>query len=154
MQIVNSMVEDFGGFTLDASAIGLRSISDTDVKLPYNGALPKQMSPASSAYVYINVQLIQGVRLVLVTNGGRGKEQRRFLESSNKEIIALLDSFFEQERSATGLEDYWLGVWQAHYIEWKKFTIGPDRLLEAISALSDRDKRFLQKHIMDQAAAG
>lgn len=153
MRIANNVIRGFNSFELDTNAVGLRSTSATDIKLPYSGELPEHMRPVQSAYVYLNVQLIQGVRLVLVTDSGKGKEQKRFLEASGEEIIALLDSFFGQERNATGLEDYWLGVWQTHYIEWKKFTTGPDRLLEAISTLSDQDKRFLQKHIMDRAAA-
>jgi len=154
MQIVNNVIRGFNSFELDANAVEMRSASATDIRLPYSGKLPKHMRPVQSAYVYLNVQLIQGARLVLVIDGGKSKKQKRFLEASDDEIITLLDKFFEQERNDTGLEDYWLGMWQAHYIEWKKFTTRPDRLLEAISTLSDQDKRSLQKHIMDQAAAG
>ena len=112
MRIANNVIMGFNSFELNASAVGLRSTSATDIKLPYSGELPEHMRSVQSAYVYLNVQLIQGVRLVLVTDGGKGREQKRFLEASNEEIIALLDKFFEQERNATGLEDYWLGVWE------------------------------------------
>lgn len=153
MRIANNVIRGFNSFELDVNAIGLRSVSGTDIKLPYFGKLPEDMHPMQSAYVHFNVQLIQGVRLVLVANNENGKEQRRLLEASNDEVIGLLDSFFEQEWDATGLEDYWRGIWQAHYIEWKKFAVWPNCLLEAISTLPDQDKRFLQKHIMDLAAA-
>lgn len=153
MQIVNSMLEDFGGFTLDASAIGLRSISDTDVKLPYNGALPKQMSPVSSAYVYINVQLAQGARAVLVVEKNDGRTLKRPLAASSEDILSLLDGFFNQPHEATGLSEYWLGLWQAHYNEWRKITRGPDLLLNILFTLSEQDRKFLQKHMMDETTA-
>lgn len=154
MRIVNSIIKDYGGFELDANAVGMQSTSTTDITLPYTGGLPEQMRFAKAAYVYLNVQLVQGIRLVLVADNGKGKVLKRPLNASCEEIIALLDRFFKQDRSTTGLEEYWLGVWQAHYIEWKKFITGPDRLLEVISTLSDQDKMFLQKHIMDQVTAG
>ena len=128
MHIVNSMAANFGKYDLDVSAVGMRSISETDIKLPYTGVLPVQMSASSGAYVYLNVQLAQGARLVLVAHG-KGKDIKRPLEASSEEIIALLDGFFKQNQDATGLAQYWLGVWQAHYTEWRKIVTGPDRLL-------------------------
>ena len=47
MHIVNSMAANFGKYDLDVSAVGMRSISETDIKLPYTGALPVQMSMSS-----------------------------------------------------------------------------------------------------------
>ncbi len=156
MRIANNIIRGFNSFELDTNAVGLRSTSTTEIRLLYSGRLPKYLCPAKSAYVYLNVQLTQGIRLVLVTDGGNGKGQKCLLEASNEEIIALLDRFFEQERNATGLEDYWLGVWHAYYIEWRRFATWPDCLLDAISTLPDQKKRFLQKHIfsMDQTVAG
>lgn len=149
MQVVNSMVEDFGGFTLDASAIGSRSISDTNVELPYNGALPKQMSPASSAYVYINVQLAQGARAALVVKKKDGKTLKRPLAASDEDILSLLDGFFNQPHEATGLSEYWLGLWQAHYIEWRRVRKWPSYLLDIFSTLPEKDRAFLQGHMAD-----
>lgn len=76
MHIVNSMAANFGKYDLDVSAVGMRSISETDIKLPYTGVLPVQMSASSGAYVYLNVQLAQGARLVLVAHG-KGKDIKR-----------------------------------------------------------------------------
>ena len=101
MRIVNSLVEDFGGFELDAGAVELHSEKPQDIMLPYRGALPGRMSSASSAYLQVNVQPTQGAQLVLVVNKGTGKV-RRPLEATNEEIIDLLDRFFEQKN--TGLE--------------------------------------------------
>lgn len=151
MHIVNSMAANFGKYDLDVSAVGMRSISETDIKLPYTGALPVQMSASSGAYVYLNVQLAQGARLVLVAHG-KGKDIKRPLEASSEEIIALLDGFFKQNQDATGLAQYWLGVWQAHYTEWRKIVTGPDRLLTILSSLSVTDREFLCKHMMDAPA--
>ena len=133
MHIVNSMAANFGKYDLDVSAVGMRSISETDIKLPYTGVLPVQMSASSGAYVYLNVQLAQGARLVLVAHG-KGKDIKRPLED------------------ATGLAQYWLGVWQAHYTEWRKIVTGPDRLLTILSSLSVTDREFLCKHMMDVPA--
>lgn len=152
MHIVNSMIASFGKYDLDISAVGMRSISDTDIKLPYTGALPVEMSASPSVYVYLNVQLVQGARLVLVAHGN-GKDIKRPLEASSEEIIALLDGFFKQDQDVTGLAQYWLGVWQAHYIEWRKIVTGPDRLLTILSSLSVTDREFLCKHMMDVPAA-
>lgn len=153
MQIVNSIVEDFGGFTLDANAIGLRSISDTDIKLPYNGALPKQMLSASSTYIYINVQLVQTSRVVLVVEKEDGKTLKRPLVASSKDILSLLDEFFAQPHEATGLSEYWLGLWQAHYNEWRRVAKEPNLLLNILFTLPEQNRRFLQKHMMDETAA-
>lgn len=101
MHIVNSMAANFGKYDLDVSAVGMRSISETDIKLPYTGVLPVQMS-ASSAYVYLNVQLAQGARLVLVAHG-KGKDIKRPLEASSEEIIALLDGFSSKTETLPAL---------------------------------------------------
>lgn len=98
MHIVNSMAANFGKYDLDVSAVGMRSISETDIKLPYTGALPVQMSASSGAYVYLNVQLAQGARLVLVAHG-KGKDIKRPLEASSEEIIALLDGFSSRTKT-------------------------------------------------------
>lgn len=148
MYIVSSMLTNFGDFEVDTSAIGMRSISDTDIKLPYSGQLPEQMPMVSSAYIYLNVQLTQGARLVLVARG-KGEDIKRPLKASNEEIIALLNKFFGQKQDATGVAQYWLGVWQAHYIEWKQIVTSPNRLLSILSTLPVQDREFLHRHMMD-----
>ena len=102
MKVVNSLVEDFGGFELDATAIDLRSVSDQDIMLPYRGALPKQMSDASSAHLYLNIQLSQQARIVLMVTNDKGKKIRRPLEATAEEIMALLDRFFDQKDNTGG----------------------------------------------------
>lgn len=119
MYIKNSIVEDFNNFALDTSAVELRSVDREDIRLPYMGALPQQMSPAIDAYIYFNVQITQEVKVVLVVTLKSGKRIRRPLVVSNTELISLLDKFFCQPRERTGLDLYDLGLWQAHYIDWR-----------------------------------
>lgn len=149
MKVVNSLVEDFGGFELDAAAVELRSVSDQDIMLPYRGALPKQMSTASSAHLYLNIQLSQQARIVLVVTTDKGKKLRRPLEATAEEIMALLDQFFDQKDS-TGLSPYWLGIWQAHYTTWKQITRCPDRLASFFDSLSTNDKAYLLKYLTQE----
>lgn len=148
MRIADSMVASYGNFNLDIDAVEMKSISESDIKLPYHGSLPGNMSAASDTYIYLNVQLAQGARLVLVAQTKKGKVLKRPLLASSEEIINLLDRFFAQD--VTGLEQYWLGLWQAHYTEWRKIVTGPDRLLTILSSLSETDKEFLRKHMMDK----
>lgn len=144
MHIKNSIVADFGNFELDTGAVTLRSLSDEDIKLPYTGVLPRQMSSASSAYIYFNVQVTQDVNVVLVVNMKNGKQMKRPLRASNEELISLLDEFFAQASENTGIRLYYLGLWWAHYIDWKKIVTKPDRLLSAFSTLSINEKKDLK----------
>lgn len=147
MHIKNSIVANFGNFELNTDAVELRSLSDEDIKLPYTGVLPQQMSLASSAYIYFNVQVTQDVNVVLVVTMKNEKQMKRPLRASNEELISLLDEFFKQPIESTGMKPYYLGLWWAHYIDWKKIVTKPDRLLSAFSALSINDKKMLKDRI-------
>lgn len=146
MRIVNSLVEDFGGFELDASAIKPHSANLQDIMLPYSGALPAQMSSASSVFLQVNVQPIQGAMLALVANRD-GKEFRRPVEATNQEIIDLLDTFFEQKD--TGLDTYWLGFEQANYMGWRQIAKDFRRLLKAVRALSVQEREYISRHLLE-----
>lgn len=150
MKVVNSLVEDFGGFELDATAIDLRNVSDQDIMLPYRGALPKQMSDASSAHLYLNIQLSQQARIVLIVTNDKGKKIRRPLEATAEEIMALLDRFFDQKDN-TGLSPYWLGIWQANYMTWRQITNCPERLLSFLDSLSTNDRAYLLKYLAQES---
>lgn len=153
MHIKNSIVANFGNFELDTNAVELHSLSGEDIKLPYTGVLPQQMSLATNAYIYFNVQVTQDVNVVLVVNLKTGRQMKRPLRMSDEELISLLDEFFKQPSQSTGLSPYYLGLWWAHYIDWKKIVTGPDRLLGVISTFSINDKSYLKKHIMDDITA-
>lgn len=147
MKVKDSILGTYNNFELDISAIELHSLSDEDIKLPYTGVLPQQMSLASSAYIYFNVQVTQDVNVVLVVTMKNGKQMKHPLRASNEELISLLDEFFKQTSENTGMKSYYLGLWWAHYIDWKKIVTKPVRLLSAISTLSINDKKALKDGI-------
>ncbi len=146
MRIVNSLVEDFDGFELDASAIKPHSANSQDIMLPYSGALPAQMSSASSVFLQVNVQPIQGAMLALVVDRN-GKEFRRPVEATNQEVIDLLDAFFNQQD--TGLDTYWLGFEQANYMGWRQIAKDFRRLLKAVRALPIQERCCISRHLME-----
>lgn len=146
MRIVNSLVEDFGGFELDAGAVKLHSTNSQDIMLPYGGTLPAQMSSASSVFLQVNVQPIQGAMLALVVNRN-GKEIRRPVEATNQEVIDLLDNFFEQHD--TGLDTYWLGFEQANYMTWRQIAKDFRRLLKVVRALPIEEKSYISRHLLE-----
>lgn len=146
MRIVNSLVEDFGGFELDAGAVKLRSSDTQDIMLPYNGTLPEQMSSASSAFLHINVQPVQGARVVLVVDKENGRV-RRPLEATNEEIIALLDRFYEQ--SETGLDRYWHGFWEAHYMGWRQMVKDSQKLLKMLRSLLAKNMAYISQRLLE-----
>lgn len=146
MRIVNSLVEDFGDFELDASAIKPHSENFEDIMLPYDGDLPAQMSPASSVFLLANIQLIQGSNLTLIVNRN-GKNLRRPVEATTQEIVDLMDNFFEQQD--TGLDAYWLGFWQAHYMAWRQIAKDFRRVLRVVRSLPIEAKMYISKHILE-----
>ena len=92
MYIKNSLTENFGDFKLDTNAIGMYSKSTQDIMLPYNGNLPEKMSPASDAFIHVNVSPTRGASISLSVNAN-GKKIRRPIEASNQEIIDLLERY-------------------------------------------------------------
>lgn len=146
MRIVNSLVEDFGGFELDAGAVKLYSADMQDIMLPYSGILPEQMSSASSAFLHINVQPVQGARVVLVVDKENGRV-RRPLEATNEEIIDLLDRFYKQ--SEVGLDRYWHGFWEAHYMGWRQIVRDSRKLLKMLQSLPAKDMAYLSQRLLE-----
>lgn len=146
MKVLNSMVEDFGGFALDADAIDLRSVSKDDIMLPYHGPLPAQLSGASGAQIYLNIQVSQPIKVVLVVSGSNRKKDRFALEATAEEIKSLLDRFFDQKENS-GLSAYWLGIWQANYITWRQLIVCPSRLIAFLDSISDRDRTYLLEYL-------
>ena len=147
MYVKNSIVTDFGNFELDTNAVELHSLSGEDIKLPYTGVLPRQMHSASNAYIYFNVQVAQDVSVVLVANMKNGRQLKRPLRASNEELISLLDDFFKQ--TSTGLEPYYLGLWRAHYIDWRRIVTRPERLLNIFCRLPINDVNNVKMRIME-----
>ena len=146
MKVLNSLVEDFGGFALDANAIDLCSASKDNIMLPYHGSLPAQLSEASGAQIYLNIQVSQPIKVVLVILGNGRNKRRYTLEAAIEEIKSLLDRFFDQKENS-GLSAYWLGVWQANYITWRQLTAQPDRLTDFLDNISDQDRAYLLEYL-------
>ena len=143
MYIKDTMIESFGNFELDSSAIGLCSLSRSNIELPYSGILPERhRSSSSTAWIYFNVQLVQGARIVLVIESG-GKYSRYALEAPIEEIIGVLDAFFGQSYKDAGLNHYSFGLWQAHYVEWRAIARTPYRLAEIITAMNPDDRKSI-----------
>jgi len=121
MKINNSMMHNFGGFALDINKIGNNTTDPQNIVLPYIGQLPNGV-PDQSATIYMIVKPCD-VRITLQTIE-KGKNRRYPLSAEREEIAAIMDSFFFKSagstRFDTGLSDYWLGIWQAHYIDWQK----------------------------------
>lgn len=143
MYIKDTMFESFGNFELDSSAISLHSLNRTNIELPYSGSLPEEhISSASAAWIYFNVQLVQGARIVLVIESD-GECSRYSLGASVEEIISFLDAFFGQANKDTGLNPYSLGLWQAHYMEWRAIARTPYRLTEIVTALNPNGRKSI-----------
>ena len=121
MKINNSMMHNFGGFTLDINKIGNTTTDPQNIVLPYLGQLPNGI-PDQSATICMIVKPYD-VRITLQTIE-KGKNRRYPLSAEREEIAAIMDSFFFKsagsKRFDTGLSDYWLGIWQAHYLDWQK----------------------------------
>lgn len=146
MKILNSLVEDFGGFVLDANAIDLRSASKQDIMLPYHGSLPAQMSEVSGAQIYLNIQVSQPIKVALVVSSSKGKKHRFPMDATAEEVKSLLDRFFDQKQNS-GLSSYWLGIWQANYITWRQLTVCPSRLTDFLDGISDKDRAYLLEYL-------
>lgn len=152
MHIRGSILEDFANFELDTSSIGLRSLSEQSVKLPYTGILPAEMPVAVSAYIYFNVQATQDVAVVLVVNTESGKQEKCSLDVSNGELISLLDKFFSQgenDKKPAGMDDFYFGQWRGLYMTWRKIVTMPICLLPILTTIPNDKKNYIINHIFD-----
>lgn len=143
MKIVNSLLEDFGNFELDIGAIEFHSISQQDIILPYNGALPKKMPAASDASIVVNIRPTRGALLLLrVDVDGEHSPITRQLDASDHEVISLLDKFFKPGGD-TGLDPLWYGFFNANYFEWRSIASDPARLLNILGELPMEEQAYM-----------
>lgn len=148
MYIKNSDAVDYGNFELDASSVGLHSLSDDAIKLPYTGPLPSLLSPAYKAFLHISVQITHGAVVMLEVFLADGGRKMCVLSTSTEELISVLDKFFLQSYIKTGLNRYRLGLLFAYYKDWKKCVSNPDSLYVVISSLSEGKKNSL-RHLVN-----
>lgn len=75
---------NFGGFELNKLAISYTSLDRSNIRLPYSGALPKDLGHVKSASLYFNVQPFQPipVRVNLVVD-----YQNYIVECSKEEVL-------------------------------------------------------------------
>lgn len=106
------------GFEVDVSKIATRSCDQNVVELPYLGDIPSIPEHNYAAFVRLFV-CPECTRVTLEIVGSNDMHCVIPLEATNDEITFLMDKFFRQKKAATGLDSYWLGVWHAHYIDWK-----------------------------------
>lgn len=111
----------YNGFPLDSDSIQLRSISTENICLPYVGTLPDRIK-AESAYVALQIRP-NYPKCLIVCECSDGKQRSYLIEYTTAEITMLLDRFFydsdENVRLDTGLELFPLGLWLAHYEDWR-----------------------------------
>ena len=121
MKINNSMMHNFGGFAMDMNKICNNTTDPQNIVLPYLGQLPDGI-PTRNVAISLIVKPYD-VRIALQTSIN-GKTRLFPLSVEREEIAAIMDSFFFKSagstRFDTGLSDYWLGIWQAHYLDWQK----------------------------------
>lgn len=143
MKVLGSPQMGFGDFELNIQNVTMRSDDIQNIILPYCGELPSGIGNVLYAQIYLNVQLIQDARVVLIISRLGKKPIRRPVSSSVSEIVSILDQFFGQDD--TGLSPYWTGIWHGNYITWKQVMENPVRLVSAISAMTQEQRDKLRK---------
>ena len=126
MKLQNTMLQTYGGFSLDMDKINCHhSTSKDSIELSYHGSMPEQFDGTSNARIRLNVQPTQ-CSIILKADKRNGKQAKAMVEATDAEIDAILNKLFFDKGQATpgciGLDPYWEGIWTAHYIDWKKAT--------------------------------
>lgn len=128
-------------FEISPAHIGSTTTRKDGITLPYSGPLPDEMTGCTDAAIVCNLHA-DYCALVLV-----GKRQKKILksliEAAPEEIDGILHGFFytpynsniEHTRFDCGLSEYWLGYFQALYMEWKRATTEPGRLCQILRNL-------------------
>ncbi len=114
-EIVNSAMATTPIMEIDPAKIGTVSSSKDKIVLPYSGA--------ELATISFNIQPGQFEKIHLSATID-GHAQRLTVEATREEIKNTLQRFFFDETGKThfscGLDPYWLGIWQAHFIDWTR----------------------------------
>lgn len=139
MELKNMMTHNYGGFTLDMEKIGNTSASKTKITLPYTGQLPTGLSDATGAAIVITLQVGLTVKILLTVERA-GKKFRYPVKATPEEIDHILQGFFftsdGHTQRDTGLERYYLGLYQGSYINWKRLTLDTHGLNNLLPQLS------------------
>lgn len=124
--------------TISTDTIQMYSRNSRNIELPYTGI------DAEAAWIYFNIQPTS-TKIVLCVQDD-GKVTRYPVSAEAAEIIEILDQFFSQH-TATGLSSYWEGIWQAHYIDWRRYNSQPLRIIETISQFPEADRTKILKQL-------
>ena len=144
MNIKNTSVDDFGGFELDLSSIKMTSANRSWIVLPYYGALPPRVTSGVPVYIRFNIQLKSGAAAVLVSDPNNRRAIAP-LDITNDEVKHILDSFFNAEHSDSEFDPYYLGLWRAHYEDWRSVVDSPSVLWRTIQSISHEKLPLLQQ---------
>lgn len=134
-------VKEMSHVVLDVAEVRLRSRRRDRVVLPYSGDLAPLCRSPESAEIAINVQPFSRRSAVLSVLDENGRHTRYTVSMSSDEVDEILSRFFDLYgcgRSAdSGLSDYWLGVWQANYIAWRRIA---KNAYDALTAVENMDQ--------------
>lgn len=112
-------IRAYNNFALDLDKISNRSAAADKIRLPYTGELPDGITTVEVGFT-MTAQLDCNVVLHLTDTDG--KEHKRPVDTNAEEIGAVLDRFFDVEKSGrpknSGLDDYWMGVNMGLYMAW------------------------------------
>lgn len=114
-EIVNGAMTTTPIMEIDPDKIGTVSSCNDKIILPYSGA--------EMATISFNIQpgRFEKIHLSATIDG---HTQRLTVEATREEIKNTLQRFFFDETGKTrfscGLDPYWLGIWQAHFIDWTR----------------------------------
>lgn len=144
MNIKKTPVDDFGGFELDVDSIEMTSANSSWIVLPYHGALPPQIDSGVPMYIRFNVQLKSGIAAVLVSDPCNGRAIAP-LDVTVDDAKRILDCFFKMEHSASEFDPYYLGLWRAHYENWRSVVDSPSVLWRTIQSISPEKLSSLQQ---------
>lgn len=104
----------------------------------------------SGVAIIITICVGLTVNVVLIVERA-GKKSHYPIVATPEEIDSILQTFFFDESGHTrrdnGLEPYSLGLWQGHYINWKRITREADGLDNLLYQLSPASVERLLQHI-------
>ena len=149
MKVLGGPLVGFGDFELNIADITMHSDNEQNIMLPYHGSLSPEIANIQHAHIYINVQLMQDAKIVLIFNRIGERPIRRPVSASVSEIRTILDQFFDQDD--TGLSPYGAGLWQGDYITWRQIMEDPSRLAGAIRTMTTA-QRIKLREILDATA--
>lgn len=124
---IKSINSELDGIKINSECIRLVSADESFIVLPYVGYIGENVTKAAVSVMF-QVGLTVNIMLHVEQNG---ITQEHPISATDKEIFDLMWPFFftgkGNTRIDTGLADYQLGLWQAHFINWYALTRSKER---------------------------